>query len=76
MRIEYDPKAGLMYIRFNSRPVAKNRIVADDVVVDLDAQDHLIGIEVLNVDLVADAPRELIYEIMQSEPTDGGSVGS
>ena len=49
MRIEYDPEADALYIRFHDAKPANNVDIEDGVTVDLDAQKRLIGIEVLDV---------------------------
>ena len=49
MRIEYDAEADALYIRFREGKPAENRDLEDGVMVDLDGQKHLIGIEILDV---------------------------
>lgn len=55
-----------MYIRFNTRPITHQKIVGEDVVIDLDEHDHLVGIEIINVDLYTDSPQQLIYEVLEN----------
>jgi len=47
MRITYDNEADAMYIYLNDREVAKTVRVSDRVLVDLDDEGNLRGIEIL-----------------------------
>jgi uncharacterized protein YuzE len=49
MRIEYDPEANALYIRFRDAKPADNIDVQDGLTIDLDDQKRLIGIEILDV---------------------------
>ena len=49
MHIEYDAEADALYIRFREGKPAENRDLEDGVMVDLDGQKRLIGIEILDV---------------------------
>ena len=49
MRIEYDPEANALYIRFRDTKPADNIDIEDGLTVDLDDQKRLIGIEILDV---------------------------
>ena len=49
MRIEYDPEADALYIRFRDVKPADNVDIEDGLTVDLDDQKHLVGIEILDV---------------------------
>lgn len=49
MRIEYDPEADALYIRFREGKPADNRDLEDGVTIDLDDQKRFIGIEILDV---------------------------
>ena len=49
MRIEFDPEADALYVRFREERPVDNVDIEDGVTVDFDAQRHLIGIEILNV---------------------------
>lgn len=48
MKIEYSKTADALYVYFKQGEVAKSKEVEEGVVVDLDADGHLIGIEVLD----------------------------
>ena len=48
MRIEYDREGDALYIRIQEKEVAQSKEVSDDVVLDLDEQGRIIGLEVLD----------------------------
>jgi len=49
MRITYDPQADALYVQFQEGPVAHTAEVNEGVNVDLDAQENIVGMEVLFV---------------------------
>lgn len=49
MRLEYDPEADALYLRFKRGRVSETVEVADNVFVDLDAEGVPLGIEILFV---------------------------
>ena len=49
MNISYNHKTDLLYIRLDERSQeVLNRRVSDDVVLDLGADDRIVGIEIMN----------------------------
>ena len=66
MKIEYDPKADAMYIRLAAGEVVDSDEVRPGVVLDLDAQGRVLGIEMLDVSSRTDNPRELAFEMLVS----------
>jgi len=49
MRIYYDKESDLLYLRFDERKQELiNRRVSEDVVLDLGADDRIVGIEILD----------------------------
>ena len=49
MKIYYDGKADLLYIRFDEqRHQVMNKRVTDDIVLDIEENDKIIGIEILD----------------------------
>lgn len=48
MKIEYSKAADALYVYFKQTEVAKSKEVEEGVVIDFDAEGHLIGIEVLD----------------------------
>jgi len=48
MRIEYDREADALYIHLRQAPVDDNIDIEEGVTVDLDAEKHIVGIEILD----------------------------
>jgi len=49
MKISYDAKYDVLYIKFqNGEPEVTTRHLADDIAVDLDERGRLVGLEVLS----------------------------
>ena len=51
MQIEYDPRADGMYISFKKKKVYKSKEISSGVVLDLDRDKTLIGIEILDASM-------------------------
>jgi len=68
MKIEYDREADALYVMFRSCPVDHSTEVEEGVVVDFDAQNHVVGVEVL------DASRRLSAEELTSAEIRGLTV--
>jgi len=49
MKLEYDRRADAIYIRLKEAEVATTRELEDNLIVDLDEQGRLVGIELLFV---------------------------
>ena len=64
MKVEYDPKADAMYIRLIVGTVFDSDEVRPGVVFDFDAEGRVLGIEMLDVSLRTDNPRELAMELI------------
>ena len=64
MKIEYDSKADAMYIRLLAGEVTESDEVRPGVVLDFDANGRVLGIEMLDVSLRTDNPRELAMELI------------
>ena len=64
MKIEYDPKADAMYIRLLAGEVTESDEVRPGVVLDFDSNGRVLGIEMLDVSLRTDNPRELAMELI------------
>lgn len=48
MKIEYSKSADALYVNFKEATVAKSREIEDGVVLDLDSNNHLVGVEILD----------------------------
>ena len=64
MKIEYDPKADAMYIRLLAGEVTESDEVRPGVVLDFDVNGRVLGIEMLDVSLRTDNPREMAMELI------------
>jgi uncharacterized protein YuzE len=49
LSVKYDPKADALYVALGPGDLARTVIVDDDRLVDVDAKDTAVGIEVLGV---------------------------
>ena len=47
MEISYDKEADAMYIEFRRGEFAKNKKIDDLIIIDLDKEDNILGIELL-----------------------------
>ena len=48
LRLRIDLESDALYIRFSENPVAESEEVKEGVILDFDADGHLVGLEVLN----------------------------
>ena len=48
MKIEYDPEANALYIQIREARVDDNIDIEEEVTVDVDADRHIVGIEILD----------------------------
>ena len=48
MKIEYDPEADALYIQVREADAADNIDIEDGVSVDMDAERHIVGLEILD----------------------------
>jgi uncharacterized protein YuzE len=49
MKVRFDEETDALYIRLNDAPVNESEEVSPGVVLDFDAENRVVGIEVLNV---------------------------
>jgi uncharacterized protein YuzE len=74
MKIYYDGKADLLYIRFDEeRHQVVNRRVMEDIVLDIEDDDKIIGIEILDASKHINLARILpiYYELQQQKSVEG-----
>lgn len=45
--LEYDPSSTALYVRMKKGKVAKSRPLADNIILDLNAKNELLGIEII-----------------------------
>lgn len=48
MKIEYDPEVDALYIEFRPVPPTDSIDIGEGVIVDLDAENHIVGLEILD----------------------------
>lgn len=48
MKIEYTRSSDALYIRLRQAPIVDSRDIEEGVTVDLDAEGHVVGLEVLD----------------------------
>lgn len=48
MKIEYDPEVDALYIEFRTAPPSYSVDIEEGVVVDLDEENHIVGVEILD----------------------------
>ena len=70
MRIEYSKSADALYVYFREKEVAKSKEVEEGVVIDLDAEGHIVGIEVLDASKRLQ-PSELVNVSIENLPVFG-----
>jgi uncharacterized protein YuzE len=49
MKLTIDPGADALYLRLNDAQILESEQVASGVVLDYDAQDNVVGVEMLNL---------------------------
>ncbi len=67
MKIEYDPEADALYIQVREVEVADNVDIEDGVTVDLDADNHIVGLEILDASKRL-SPSDLSNIVIQKLP--------
>ena len=48
-QIEIDEEADAAYVRLSTAPIARTQEIADGILVDFDAHDEMVGVEVLGL---------------------------
>ena len=54
MKLKYDRDTGSLYIDLNARPSVDSREIQDGVVIDLDAQGQIVGIDIQHASEILD----------------------
>lgn len=49
MKVEYDPEVDVAYVRLSDSEVVDSEEIKPGIVLDYDAQDRVVGIEILHV---------------------------
>lgn len=56
MRMRVDHGADAVYLNLTDRPIKDSAEVADSIVVDYDAEDRIVGVEILDASKRTDDP--------------------
>ena len=48
MNVTHDPETDMLYIEFEARPSLESFELYDGIVIDLDSDEHVVGIEIEN----------------------------
>jgi uncharacterized protein YuzE len=72
VKIEYDPDADALYIQVREVEVADNVDIEDGVTVDLDADNHIVGLEILDASKRL-SPSDLSNIVIQKLPLGSGA---
>lgn len=72
MKIEYSKEADALYVYFREVNVAKSKEVEEGVVIDLDQEGHIVGIEILDASKRLTA-RELVNVNIENLPLEVGT---
>jgi len=67
MRIKYDQLADAMYITLNENQVARTKALGETVAIDFDADDNIIGLELLWVSHQVTNPFEVLYQLVPKD---------
>lgn len=70
MKIEYDPDADALYIQVREAEVGDNIDIEDGVSVDVDADKHIVGLEILDASkrLTASELSNIVIQRLPMEP--------
>jgi uncharacterized protein YuzE len=68
MKLHYYPETDSLYIDLNARPSADSREIADGIVIDLDAEGNIVGIDIEH------ASQKLDLSTIETEALPAGSV--
>ena len=61
MKLSHDPETDMVYIEFEDRPSLESFELCDGIVIDLDADEHVVGIE------IEDASRKFDVEQLRAD---------
>ena len=61
MKLSHDPETDMVYIAFEDRPSLESFELCDGIVIDLDAGEHVVGIE------IEDASRKFDVEQLRAD---------
>jgi len=56
MKFRYDPEVDAVYIRFNESPISETDEISPGVLLDIDEEGKLVGLEILNASMKLGKP--------------------
>lgn len=65
MKITYDTVADAVYLKMSDKPVAQTVRAQENIIIDRDAEGHVIGLELLN----ASREGSLLHQLKEHVPT-------
>ena len=72
MRVSHDPETDMLYIKFEERPSLESFELCDGIVIDLDADEHVVGIEIewasKKLMSTSEADIEKLRAVLEPEP--------
>ncbi len=63
MKIKYDKETDVMYIRFSDDDIAESDEQKPGIIIDYNAKEEIVAIEVLNASRNMQSPNSVIYEV-------------
>lgn len=67
MRVTYDPEVDILYLRLNETPIADSESVEPNLVIDRDANDRIVGVEIMGLSQIAGVrPRTLTFDVRET----------
>ncbi len=74
MKARYDPDVDILYIRLSDAPIVDSESVEPNLVLDRDAEDNVVGIEVLWASRLAGAlPMAITFEVVNALAATGSA---
>ena len=63
MKIKYDKEVDVLYIRFSEDEIAESDEQKPGIIIDYNAKEEIVAIEVLNASRNMQSPNSVIYEV-------------
>lgn len=63
MKVRYDKQTYILYIQLSGAPVVESDEDKKGVILDYDADNQLVGIEILNASDAMESPSKVEYEV-------------
>ncbi len=69
MKLIYDPQTDILTIILREAPVKESDEIKEGIIVDYDAEDKVVSIEMLDASSIVSEPQKLMYEIKGTKPS-------